>query len=454
MTAVGLHEEIRIDLIDLNRNSDTLESNTLDQPRIVESLTLRAAQTRDEAEGVVGHEIQQQCPETDPQRNTDNLGITEAPADSSANSREGRRGSNPDPAPTISEQSPTSCPWESKEAEFSRRKDLIDVSGDLIDASERWEFGVQAQAGIQPPFASIQGLVHFTRSRAKLYRKIVLNQGEPMLELQRSSCVLLSFHTGVLKRVRLREVVSYLIEKGFIAKGLNGAQQKELLTMLKSSADIVEWKGQKEHVHDGEKLVSALIDVTIETLQKLVGCTGVFRRRGLSLLWPGQPPLIPRLSRREDPWIEALKDTKITTTLACIVGNCQETPECKCKMKTCPANDRSNLRWELPATFRLHTSVCGYRNYINDRKEQLTLREGKAYWINDPKLGMLAEVIAVVETATEEGANETTFYLSLRSSTVPGWINQYFQSYPRVREVEPSAKSNNCVIGSGVIFEK
>jgi hypothetical protein len=121
-------------------------------------------------------------------------------------------------------------------------------------------------------------------------------------------------------------------------------------------------------------------------------------------------------------------------------------------MAALPAKAQPDPDWKFPATFRLQTSVCGYQEYADDSRSSLELRRGKSYWINDPKLGILAEVIGIARTEAELKHKQTTFYLSLRSSNVPGWISKYFSSYPIIHETNQSSGTRHCIIGSGTEF--
>lgn len=334
---------------------------------------------------------------------------------------------------------PQACPWEADDEEKRRwgfARESRTSRGNAPGSLGMESF--QVAVGISPPFATLQAMFGFRRGPDVTFRQRLLNR-PGLLDLDNNCCVFVSLHAGVVRRVRLRDMVAYLVSVNYVDIGTTMYHHRgDLLQALRSDTDMSLWVNElRPH---GE-----LVAVIQKCVEHLVS-TGIVRK-DLQLLWRGRTAGQVKLSHRQQKWIPILTDTRSTTTFAVIVPDCQETPDCTCPMARSTPQNRPDIVWQLPDTYRLHTSVCGYREYLNERDEPITLRKGDKYWINHRRLNLLATALG--ETTPDKG--QPVFYLSVQSSPVSSWFMRYFGKRLVIRESE-EGQGADCVVGAGDTF--
>ncbi len=117
------------------------------------------------------------------------------------------------------------------------------------------------------------------------------------------------------------------------------------------------------------------------------------------------------------------------------------------------AESREAPQWryrEHPGLLRLRTAVAGFKKHQDGREESLQLKTAASFWINAPRLGLLVKVLGSARTSED---SQTLYYLSVRSSSLPGWIRRYFSAYAVIREMREASGTFDCVVGSGHVFE-
>ncbi|KAK0613994.1 hypothetical protein B0T14DRAFT_569983 [Immersiella caudata] len=311
----------------------------------------------------------------------------------------------------------TKCPWEAEKEESRRSAVIFDgcrrPRGRLLGRKAYFELD-QTQMGIQvnAGFFALQFQSVLKYNKGVPYRKTLTSEDDP--DLDRFSGVLLSLHTGTMRRVTIGEVA------------VRAARMMRTRDRLNSDGKRGEAEGNPRP------------DDRIAAIRKLADFSGVIRKELIALY--DKSRILP-ISRKTNPWFSALKDSDYNITVAAVVPDCDETPENLCPHAQSP--DRE-VQWEFPEKFRLKTAVV--------LGENEHLEEGRSYiWDNSPSPILIAKVIG----SRREG-NGQCYYLSVRQAVLPGWLRRYL-SYRTVRE--PSKRSehvpdSNCIIGSGDEFER
>jgi len=351
------------------------------------------------------------------------------------------------------EDSSVACQWDAEEAEEQRRSQMSeysDQSGTMpgsvrLDAIQ---FGPSLQLGILPCGVQLLATWRFSSLRP-LKLKLLRKDSGLISSLDEYCCTFMSLHTGVIKRVRLRDMVAYFALSRFVDEAVCGPSLDKVIPILKSDSDVLKWI-DKEILspEEKEKLGTHLDNLIKETLDQLEN-SGISRRKDLVIFWPGRPFKQLKILRRKEKWVPILSDTLTTSTFACVVRNCQETHECKCPMAQSSADSRDAVTWKCPGTFRLKTTLHGHNKFKNKTEEKIRLLTGKAYWINDYRLGLIAIVLGSVKPI----GGKPLYYITVRSTLVPGFLMKHFQAYPTVREAK-EIDSFDCIVGSGYEFER
>lgn len=266
--------------------------------------------------------------------------------------------------------------------------------------------------------------------------------------------VFLSLRTGVVERVRLRDVVAFCASSRLVGAAVYERQDSlnELIPMLMSEVTVEDWFLQKpkNQATSNEQLGKTLDEITRQVL-RLLATSGISRKKPLILMWPGGPESRYETSRQVDKWLPILSDTATTSTFACVIPTCRETEECKCPMAQSSVRSPQAVEWKLPEHFRLKTTLRALvktnHNSANPQ-DQIPLVEGKIYWINDPKLKLVSRVIGV----SKRNNDKPVFYLSVRPTLVPGRLMKHFAAYRMMRE--STGGPHDCVLGSGESFER
>mgnify|MGYP005988386615 CR=1 FL=1 len=345
----------------------------------------------------------------------------------------------------------TRCLWESQIADRERRKHFRSKLRQRGTRRGRWEVSAaQVQLGIQSSAARVSASLSTKKRSENSYRNDLFTRQQIFRDLESQCCVVLSLHTGLMSRVPLRHVIAYMLEKRYVtATDIDQPLLERLISLLKSDMPYLEWEhtARREGGPDILGKLNALMKLAADELY----WTGVVGK-ALHVLWPGDPGDMLWLETRDTRWIKALTDTDRNTTLACVVSDCRDTPDCRCLMRNSTRAERAAIRWQVPNVLRLATQVYTLR--VSSHEPTSTpggLWRDKTYWISSSKLNLLGRVIgSVVDPETQR----VIYYICVRNSSLPGWIKKYFSKYESIFEAADGDGVDYCVIGSGKAYEE
>lgn len=132
------------------------------------------------------------------------------------------------------------------------------------------------------------------------------------------------------------------------------------------------------------------------------------------------------------PWTRVLSDSSLTATFACISPHCFESTSRKC-----PRDE-----WKPLQAFSLSTKLEIFHPYYlaENAGKGCTLQRDKAYWINSPKLNLLANVIS----CRQESGTEPVYHIAIKRSRVPSDLLEHIRK-EILREVNES-RAFDCII--------
>ncbi|KAJ4148556.1 hypothetical protein LMH87_003021 [Akanthomyces muscarius] len=122
----------------------------------------------------------------------------------------------------------------------------------------------------------------YKRGKSIPHRQQDTRRTEIIYQLENNSCVLLSLHTGVLRRVRLRKAVAYFADKGYVHGKMTTDEKDEIVSFLHSNKPVAEWKNQTK-----KEIVDKLDNITALVFWGLGSSSGVRWRKGMYFHWPG-----------------------------------------------------------------------------------------------------------------------------------------------------------------------
>lgn len=347
---------------------------------------------------------------------------------------------------------PVPCQWETRDAEW-HMKDRLGTAHTILVQSIGGSLELDSiSAGItaRGPVVSAQASATVKMKKSEPYRQTDPARREMKYHLQHNSCLMLSLHTGVFQRVRLREVVAYFVDNGYVRGQMTTEEKSTILLFLRSNDLAAEWIDRVK-----KEIVNSLEDITKLVFEALRCSSGVVRRKHLYLHWPGEPELLLHITQKQLRWMKALKDLKSLTTFACVVNHCQETPECRCRMAQQQRNAQSEQDWTYPTSFRLRTTMKAYTYDASGLEVDLPPILDQTYFFKEPSLGLLCDIIGH-ETTPRAPSNAATevFYVVVRKSALPGWIAKYFPKYHSLDERHRPGDNRIYVVGSGDDFER
>jgi hypothetical protein len=312
---------------------------------------------------------------------------------------------------------------------------------------------IQIGLGISPPLAALQHLTTLGRSPTVTEKSEMLNSDLSytgyVSYIDTFCCVLLSLHCGVMRRVRLRDVMAlacltWLREEVSILPGYSSREEStgRLVSVLESQlrpdnilVALIGREADEETRREAQGNILSLIQSTL----KLAKSTGYFGGV-LTACWPNVNPALGQFEifESQQAWVKILSDTEVASSFIYVTSCCLETPECRCSGKT---------PWNPPKMFRLDTRLSLFNDRVNNSIPDggAGLKVGKIYSINSHDLDMYGVVLA-----EDKSRLETKLYLATKRSIL-GRLRWYASDRRAVREY-PNGES--CVIGSGSIFTK
>lgn len=354
------------------------------------------------------------------------------------------------------------CPWESAEMEDSWREKLDQHVFPLYSPQSGFMLkSIQLALQFHTPFLNAQ-LMSIHEKKLPGSNRITSNSPrQNIYRLNERSYVLLSLHTGIFRRVNLRELLAYMLERAFIST--NACRVKsQLISFLRSSESVASWQDRIGNESNGINLVEKLNELTQDVEDMLRGPTGLTNKNNLHAFWPGETQRVLKITQQKFYPMKMFRDASTVTdtskmaTSVCVVNSCIQTPECKCPMATTLSHIGGGhdtiSEWREPSSFRLYTrATAKLRSSSTGTEETISFTVGKSYWLENPRFGLLAKVIGQCENS-EAYETEIIYYLDVQEANIPFWMMRRFARCPIAGEFDPGAGSRSCVIGSGQVF--
>ncbi|KAJ5805718.1 uncharacterized protein N7503_003320 [Penicillium pulvis] len=256
-----------------------------------------------------------------------------------------------------------------------------------------------------------------------------------------------SLCTGVMTRVRLREIVAFIClhvprQVPVMPGKTREASLHAFLQVLSGEESLTTWveslaqefeqniPGTGDYLRILQEQVLSLFKNVMAMLKE----TGVSRNGDLHLAFITQRLEIQMLalSAEDHPWTKVLSDSSLTATFACVSPYCFQTMGHMCQKD----------QWRMPDKCRLATKLNAYTHHLQWAADPTdVLKVGKSYCINARHLNMLAKVDGFVTSFGEH-----PFYsISTKKSLVPLSISQHIRKRADLRE-ENSETAVKCII--------
>jgi hypothetical protein len=273
-----------------------------------------------------------------------------------------------------------------------------------------------------------------------------------------------SLCTGVMTRVRLRELVAYFCLQCAVRDipqlpGKSHEESVEVFTeALCGNDSLSDWfeslilkpvisessipepekkEWEKERAKEREELQERILSLFLRVLIMLKD-TGVSENGDLVLACLSTDKRLNSLtlSATDHPWIKVLSDSSLTATFACLSLHCFQDRDCKCQNNT----------WSIPYEFRLATKLDIDRSsaFRPRDMQQDGLQVMTKYWINSSNLNLMARVAGCMR----ESGSDLLYYLTIKKSVLPINLVKTLRKRPTIRE-DDSPTAVKCIIGGG-----
>ncbi|GFF74473.1 hypothetical protein CNMCM6936_007607 [Aspergillus lentulus] len=256
-----------------------------------------------------------------------------------------------------------------------------------------------------------------------------------------------SLCTGVMTRVRLRDLVAFvcLHVPGQIPKLPGNSYEASLdafVQALSGEEHLTVWlaslvlESEQRDLSTRQSLewLQERILSLFRNVLAMLKDTGISKNGDLHLAFLNEQRKnrMLVLSARDHPWTKILSDSSITATFACVSPYCFETIGHTCQ----------EGQWKLPDKFRLSTKLNTFTRHLRGTDGPgETLQIGKRYCINAPHLDMVAKVDRLVDVVGQH-----SFYsITAKKRRVPLFVSQHIRRRADLRE-EDSASAFKCII--------
>ncbi|KAJ0418442.1 hypothetical protein BJY00DRAFT_314996 [Aspergillus carlsbadensis] len=271
-----------------------------------------------------------------------------------------------------------------------------------------------------------------------------------MAELDRIWGLAVSLCTGVMTRVRLRDLVGFYCLKcsNTNIPSIQGQDDRQaslngFAQAMSGHNSLCTWIGSLVppsnntwyHRREIERHIQKLFSEVLEMLKD----TGIQDDGDLAVACISQSHSLGRLtiSAKENPWIQVLKDSASTATFACALPRCFEIDDCACWKSQC----------QLPKEYRLSTKLDIFTERQSESKANHKLRVGKSYRINSANLNMTAKIHHHMKSSH----GNAVYYATIKKSVLKSAIFEYVSERSRWREND-SMSAVQVVIGGGPQF--
>lgn len=273
-----------------------------------------------------------------------------------------------------------------------------------------------------------------------------------LAEYNRMWGLFVSLCTGVMTRVRLRELVAFFyLQCGAMEIPLIPSKTREEIIdafteALCGDTDLMDWfeslipKSTDTHTREEERqrLQKKVLSL-FHTVLAMLADTGIAENGDLVLACLSEDKALNTLtlSSRDHPWIKVLSDSSLTATFACVSLHCFPAKHCKCQ----------NDKWEAPEDFRLATKVAIHTPSAYSLKDtQRNSVQAMSYWINSTNLNLIAKVSGFMKES--DSNSDPVCYISIKKSVLPVDIVKALRKRPILREYD-SPTAIKCIISGG-----
>lgn len=272
--------------------------------------------------------------------------------------------------------------------------------------------------------------------------------------------------TGVMTRIRLRELVAFFClqcaaeeipqqpgrtrkeSRDAFAEALCGNDSlnnwfeslisEPVITesLLRLSEEEREKGRQKERQKEREELQNRVLSLFVRVL-KMLENTGVSKDGDLVLACLSKDKDLHGLTfpATRYPWIKVLSDSSSTATFACLSLHCFQDRDCKCR----------NDKWNLPDDFRLATKLFIDRPFpFSPRDPQQDGLQMKTYLINSANLNLMARVAGYIK----EPDSDWIYYVSVKKSVLSIDFVKSLHRRQTLREGD-SPTAVKCIVSGG-----
>lgn len=286
---------------------------------------------------------------------------------------------------------------------------------------------------------------------AKTLKEALLSGQKPfavqMAEYDEMWGLFVSLCTGVMTRVRLRDLVAHAcryipVKSPKLPGHTREASLEMIIEVLSGEQALSFWPKARvqEYERQGhnpghllEYLQDRIISIFHTVLYKLKN-TGIATDGDLRIadLTQSNEKRMLVLPIRYHPWIEVLSDSSLTATFACASPHCFETPGHECQKD----------KWKFPKEYRLSTKLNSF-SYYHRRPEESPgfLQVGERYRINDEDVDMM---VTVDRVETDFG-KDPVYFLSARKRRRGLLHSENAKKRGRLRE-DDSQYAINCII--------
>ncbi|KAL3472616.1 hypothetical protein BJX99DRAFT_235249 [Aspergillus californicus] len=268
-----------------------------------------------------------------------------------------------------------------------------------------------------------------------------------MAKLDQMWGLAVSLCTGVMTRVRLRDLVAFYCLKcsPMGIPGIQGLTDRDdslngFAQAMYGDHSICSWfesvvPPSKNNCYDRETVERHISKLFREVLVMLKD-TGIQENGDLAVarISPGYSLTEARLSASKMPWVKVLKDSSSTATFACILPCCFETGNCACQKS----------QWRLPAVYQLSTKLDIFTETLNGFEGRHRPLIGKLYRINSANLNIMTKIDGRMKLPD----GSFLYYATIKNSALHSVFHEYVPRRPRLREND-SASAFKVIIGGG-----
>lgn len=351
-----------------------------------------------------------------------------------------------------------------KDCPSSMKKSVLDLHRNLwsnirvMGAKEPHVFLKSVTAGLQggPQYGNVvvQGnweVAPGTPAKLQAINSVCMFQSK-LAQYNQMWGLFVSFCTGVMTRVRLREVVAFFyLQCGIMEIPLVPGKTRDesidaFVEALCGETKLDVWfeslvpkstdpqTGEQERERLQEKVLSLFLKVLT-----MLKDTGIAENGDLFLACLSEDKTLNALtlSASDHPWIKVLSDSASTATFACVSLHCFPARDCTCQKD----------KWKAPEDFRLSTKVAiNTPAACSPKDTQQNSVEAMSYWINSTNLNLIAKVYGFIKESDAD--SDSVCYISIKKSVLPADLIKALRKRPLLRE-DNSPYAIKCIISGG-----